>query len=84
MRFSATSPRASCASTRLRYRSRNREGVPKTLKIVGLGGSLAGNSKTAPRWGPPWTARRAPALQPNCSTPGTSAYRCTTPTTTKL
>jgi NADPH-dependent FMN reductase len=40
------SPRASCASTRLRYRSRNREGVPKTLKIVGLGGSLAGNSKS--------------------------------------
>jgi FMN reductase len=40
------SPRASCASTRLRYRSRNREGVPKTLKIVGLCGSLAGNSKS--------------------------------------
>jgi quercetin dioxygenase-like cupin family protein len=33
-------------STRLRDRSRNRKGVPKTLTIVGLGGSLAGSSKS--------------------------------------
>jgi hypothetical protein len=37
---------AASASTHPRYRSRNREGVSMTLKIVGLGGSLAGNSKS--------------------------------------
>jgi quercetin dioxygenase-like cupin family protein len=71
------------SSTRLRYRSQNREGVPKTLKIVGLGGSLAGNSKSRAALRTALDgAGRAPALQPNCSTSATSAYRCTTPTTT--
>jgi multimeric flavodoxin WrbA len=34
--------------------------VPKTLKIVGLGGSLAGNSKSRAALRTAWTARRAP------------------------